>query len=222
MNTLQVILTVAVLGLCAGAFAVLLKPSPLNLFERRQIACNIGEGTHEDTISLLSDEAVATKHLLMTATSASDMDHFAICGADEEPIGTSPDEVSAAEVGEARAIHLLSRGPTRLVVCSETVTKGEWAYTAAAGKVQDEPAVAGTYYRVGRFLTAGVANGLAELEPHSPVKLTVIAALTSTDGTMAAAADLAAVKVEGEKIGDDVRAIAAALATPGLVKVLAA
>lgn len=41
--------------------------------------------------------------------------------------------------------------------------------------------------------------------------------LTSTNGTMAAAADDAAVKVEGEKIGDDVRAIHAALVAHGLI-----
>lgn len=41
--------------------------------------------------------------------------------------------------------------------------------------------------------------------------------LTSTNGTMAAAADDAAVKVEGEKIGDDVRAIHAALVALNLI-----
>jgi hypothetical protein len=41
--------------------------------------------------------------------------------------------------------------------------------------------------------------------------------LTSTNGTMAAAADDAAVKAEGEKIGDDVRAIHAALVVAGII-----
>lgn len=41
--------------------------------------------------------------------------------------------------------------------------------------------------------------------------------LTSTNGTMAAAVDDAAVKVEGEKIGDDVRALHAALVTAGII-----
>lgn len=43
--------------------------------------------------------------------------------------------------------------------------------------------------------------------------------LTSTNGTAAAAADLAALKAEAEKIGDDVRALHAALVTAGLVAV---
>jgi hypothetical protein len=45
----------------------------------------------------------------------------------------------------------------------------------------------------------------------------VAVTLTSTNGTMAAAADDAAVKAEGEKIGDDVRAIHAALVLHGLI-----
>jgi hypothetical protein len=40
----------------------------------------------------------------------------------------------------------------------------------------------------------------------------------STNGTMAAAADLAAVKAEGELIGDDLRALRAALITAGVLR----
>ena len=54
---------------------------------------------------------------------------------------------------------------------------------------------------------------LPEAAQRGPITVT----LTSTNGTMAAAADDAAVKVEGEKIGDDVRAIHAALVTLGLL-----
>ena len=54
---------------------------------------------------------------------------------------------------------------------------------------------------------------LPESAPRGPITVT----LTSTNGTMAAAADDAAVKVEGEKIGDDVRAIHAALVTAGII-----
>ena len=215
-DILFIIIALAAVVPSAWAFAQALKTPDYG----DPIACNVGEGTHEDSISLLSDEAVATKHLLMTAAAASDTDHFAICAADEEPIGFCPDEVATAEIGEARAIHLLSKGSTRLGIAAETVTKGEWAYTAAGGKLQDEPTTAGTYWQVGRFLTAGTANNMVEVETMAPRKLVVIAALTSTDGTAAAAADLAALKAEAEKIGDDVRAIAAALASPALVKVL--
>lgn len=45
----------------------------------------------------------------------------------------------------------------------------------------------------------------------------ITVALGSTNGTLAAAADLAAVKAEGELLGDDVRAIHAALVTAGIL-----
>lgn len=54
---------------------------------------------------------------------------------------------------------------------------------------------------------------LPEAAKRGPITVT----LTSTNGAMAAAADDAAVKVEGEKIGDDVRAIHAALVLLGFI-----
>lgn len=50
-------------------------------------------------------------------------------------------------------------------------------------------------------------------QPPSPTQVT----LTSTNGTAAGAADLAALKAEAEKIGDDVRAIHAALVNKGIL-----
>ena len=56
---------------------------------------------------------------------------------------------------------------------------------------------------------------LPQVAKRGPVTLT----LASSNGTMAAAADLAAVKVEGEKLGDDVRAIYAAIVLHGIVAI---
>ena len=58
-----------------------------------------------------------------------------------------------------------------------------------------------------------VAIGLPETN-YTPVTVT----LTSTNGTAGAAADLTALKAEAEKIGDDVRALHAALALLGFIK----
>lgn len=52
---------------------------------------------------------------------------------------------------------------------------------------------------------------------HASLLVPIQVTLTSTNGTMAAAADDAATKAEGEKIGDDVRAIHAALVSLGLL-----
>lgn len=54
--------------------------------------------------------------------------------------------------------------------------------------------------------------------PYSPGVAPVTVTLTSTNGTAGAAADLAALKAEAENIGDDVRAIQAALILHGLLK----
>jgi len=65
---------------------------------------------------------------------------------------------------------------------------------------------------------AATADGdVIECVPVGSVADPVAVVLTSTNGTAAAAADLAALKAEAEKIGDDVRAIHAALANLGLV-----
>jgi len=55
------------------------------------------------------------------------------------------------------------------------------------------------------------------IAPSIAIRSPQTVTLTSTNGTMAAAADDAAVKAEGEKIGDDVRAIHAALVALHLI-----
>jgi len=68
------------------------------------------------------------------------------------------------------------------MTASEAITAGEDVYTAAAGKAQDLPVAAGTYYHVGRALTAATGDGVEiEVETCVPEKLVVIAALTSAD-----------------------------------------
>lgn len=64
-------------------------------------------------------------------------------------------------------------------------------------------------------LDAGYAFVL--VEPETAARGPVTVTLTSTNGTAAAAADLAALKAEAEKIGDDVRAIHAALVLAGFI-----
>ena len=126
---------------------------------------------------------------------------------------------------EAVTVYRLGCGEkTRKAVASGVIAVNDLVYTDEDGKVQAEPATAGTYYLVGRALTAsGADTNVIEIETCLPVKLVVVAAMTSTNGVAAAAsANLSGLAAEAEKIGDDVRAIGAALATPALLKVLAA
>jgi len=112
---------------------------------------NIAEGTHEDgLITRTLDSAITTKHLLgKRGDSAGDID---ICGASEMPIGIITDE---GDAGDNTAVQLLGcAGGTVKMVASGTIVAGEVVYTAAAGKVQDLPTDAGTYYHVGVAVTA--------------------------------------------------------------------
>ena len=174
---------------------------------------------HAGPRSYKTDDTVSARHLLFKE--GSDANHIALCGAAYFPLGTVDNKTLVAE--DPCTLLPLGYGVTRKMVASEAMTVGDDVYTAANGKVQDEPGSAGTYYKVGRALTAAGADGdVIEVETCYPIPVVVVAAFTSTNGTAAGAADLAALKTEAEKIGDDVRALGAALASPALVKVLAA
>lgn len=86
---------------------------------------------------------------------------------------------------------------------NETVASDDGTNVVVAGIVEDVTSD-GVWVWVGLPYHSGV----------SPVTVS----LTSTNGTAAGAADLAALKTEAEKIGDDVRAIHAALVLHGLLK----
>ena len=132
---------------------------------------NIAEGTHEDSITKLADAALTDRHLLVKF--GSDADHIAVNGASDDPLGVCNDEPSAAE-REANVIILGVSHNTVLMVASEAITAGERVYTAASGKVQDEPSAAGTYYCVGRALNAASTDGdEIEVEPCFPIALVV-------------------------------------------------
>jgi hypothetical protein len=137
----------------------------------RLVACNIAEGVHECSVTRLPDAAIATRHLLYKV--GSDADHIAACGVADVPIGTVDDECTAAELATGNhylTVNLLGHGPTKRMVASEAITAGELVYTAAAGKVQDQPAGA-TVYLVGVALTAAGADGdILEVASCPPVR----------------------------------------------------
>lgn len=135
-------------------------------------AVNIAEGTNENAKSYKADAAVATRYLL--AKIGTDASHSAACGASDIPIGVMTDEAAAAE--DLIAVELIGiSNRTLLMVASEAITAGEAVYTAAAGKVQDLPAVAGTYHKVGHALTAAAADGdVIEVQHCAPIASVVV------------------------------------------------
>lgn len=175
---------------------------------------NIGEGTHEHP-ALFTDAAIATRHLLVKI--GSDANHVAVAAANDCPIGNVPDEPSGAE--ELVEVNRLGNGKPRLMIASEAIAADVDVFTAAGGKVQDEPAVAGTYYKVGRTRAAAAADGAkVEVMACSPVKLVVIAALTAP--TTADGSDLATTQALANAIKADLAALDGALASPAVLKII--
>lgn len=185
-------------------------------------------GTHK-VLSQRADAAHTNTHLLIKA--GSDAFHGAVCGAANYPIGITTDAPEAAEdLFNVQPLGI--EGTTRKVRVATALGANIDLYTAANGFAQAEPTVAGTYYRIGRSVAAagqvGSSNYIQEFAPCSPVKVVVIAALTSGQNATAAATDLAtsqalanALKADYNKLQTDVAALATALATPAEVKVLA-
>lgn len=159
MKTLKLLLGC----LIAAAFSTGLAGPP----SRRLRLNGLTDGVHESGVlgHLLADAAHADRYLLVKT--GSDANHVAVSGASDKPLGLCLDEPSAAE--DPAAVRLLGCGKgTVRMVGAEAIAAGADVYGAASGKVQDEPAVAGTYYRVGRAVTACTGDGdKFEVEPAS-------------------------------------------------------
>lgn len=136
---------------------------------------NLALQCRRENVRLKADAALA-KYLLVKV--GSDNEHSAVCGAADRPLGNSDDAPAAAE--DPLTVQLFGLLATeRIVIASEAIAADVDVYTAASGKVQDLPAVAGTYWRVGRSTQS--ASGDADkfrIIPCEPEKLVVIAAPT--------------------------------------------
>ncbi len=192
----------------------------------REIFCNIGEGTHGGTVPRSAEVAFGTRYLLCKKGTADNQ--VDICGAADVPIGIVTDE---PKLGDDTNVQLFGSSPmTKIMVASEAMVVGAKVYTQANGKAQNEPAVVGTYYRVGEVESSPAAadGDRIVVETHPPIKVVVIAALGNADneigalviGGTYAQAEVVALRDKTEELADDVRAIGAALATPAELKVL--
>jgi hypothetical protein len=151
-----------------------------NLFKTRPVFANAAEGVHPGLVTRTLESTVTTRHLIgKTGSTASQV---AVCGAADSPLGVITD---TGEAGDPVNVNLLSSTrTTALMIAAEAISVGEDVYTAAGGKVQDQPVVTGTYYQVGRALTAATGDGaVIEVEPCAPRKLIVAEAFTGVGNT---------------------------------------
>ncbi|MEO8204884.1 MAG: hypothetical protein ABI615_01795 [Chthoniobacterales bacterium] len=144
-------------------------------------------GTHE-VFTRRADAAHSYRYLLVK--SGSDALHAAVAGVSDYPVGSSTDTPGAAEdVFNVQPLNDSKR--TRLLRCATALAADVDVYTSANGFVAALPAVAGTYYRIGRTAAAAVqeaaSNYVVEVVSHAPVKTIVIATATGTAATDIAA-----------------------------------
>jgi hypothetical protein len=175
-----------------------------------------------------ADAAFTYTHLL--CKSGTDAFHVNVAGASDRPFGSTTDSPFAAE--DIVHVDPLNRSDSsRRLRCATALAADIDVYTAANGFVQAEPTVAGTYWLVGRTAALAVqeASSLYTVQVITgpPVKLVVIAALTSSQNATTAATDLTtsealanALKTSYNALQADHAAFTGALATPALVKVL--
>jgi hypothetical protein len=145
----------------------------------------LGDGVHESGILSKRADATHSYRYLLVKT-GTDADHVAVNGASDKPLGLCADTPEAAE--DPANVHLLGavKG-TQLCVASEAITAGSDLYTAASGKVQNEPTSAGTYYRIGRAVTASGADlDVIEFEPCLPQLVKIVANGSTLAQTQAA------------------------------------
>lgn len=150
---IAIILMVALIGLLLAV----LRPALLKR-STHGLAVNVAEGTHGPTLSKRSDAAITSRYLLGKV--GSDIGHTAVTAAVTDiPLGVIIDEASAAE--EVVGVALLGVFPgTVKMVANAAITAGALVSVGAAGgKVATLPGAAGTYYIVGRALTAAGADG---------------------------------------------------------------
>lgn len=149
---------------------------------------------HCHSLSRTNDVAVTSRHLLWRegATAGSTV---ALNGAANSPLGTI-DNIEA-NTGEYQKVILLGKEQTVKMVASAAMAIGANVYTAANGKIQGSATlVAGTYFHIGRLLTAAGADGdVVEVESIVPRKVNVVANAASLATTQAAMQDGAIVIV---------------------------
>jgi hypothetical protein len=213
--------TVAVLG----AIALVAIFNPVLRARRLVTAINIAEGRHQSgRITKTADVDFASRYLLVKT--GTDIDHIAICGAADRPMGVCPD---SPLTGALAAVNVLGAATeTQLMTASGAIALQGGVYTDANGMVQADPTVAGTYWLVGTALNPTTLSGdTIEVEPIRPLKVVVLAKFNSVQNATTAAVDLAtsealanALKANYNALQTDVAALGTALGTPALVKVL--
>jgi len=132
-----------------------------------------GARTHANgVITQFADAAIALEFAAVKV--GSDASHVVITAASTDvPLGIAESKTDAAE--DAVAVRLFGKGgDTKVAVAGAAILRLARVICTAAGKLITLPTAGGTYYVVGRALTAAAADGdQFELDDCHPVPVVV-------------------------------------------------
>lgn len=131
-----------------------------------------GDGTHANgRLTKFCDAALATSNLLLKK--GTDASHVAVtAAATDYPMGFNYAPTDAAE--DTVGLHLLGKGgDTKLGVASGAIAADDRLVPAAAGKVQTIPTASGTYWVIGRAVTAAADGEPVEVDDCHPFQVTI-------------------------------------------------
>jgi Uncharacterized conserved protein (DUF2190) len=139
-------------------------------FGRRAEFCNVAEGLYRDgSTTAIADNAFASLYLVTKA--GSDAAHTDVCGASDVPKGVCQDILAAGDTGK---VLLLGKGPTKIMQGSGAINADTFVVPDAAGQVKALPSSNGTYYVIGRTITACAgANEQVAVNDCFPFQVTV-------------------------------------------------
>lgn len=162
MNRLKLIFV----ALVAALASLKLTPDRRYQFANNQVGVRPGGRR-----TYLANAAITTKNLVVDI--GTDANHIALAGTSSIALGVAMDEAEAAE--DAVAVQLFGAVEgTVLVVASAAITAGALVVTNTNGKVRTLPGTTGTYYVLGRALTAAGADGdVIEIAPCFPTQRVV-------------------------------------------------
>ena len=156
--------------LCLAALHLVRQTHLAHRSKKSRLAMSNSDSTHETgQLTRIAEETLALRHLLVRP-GTDPATQFLIGNQTLAPIGVCTDEPTS---GDYANVSLLSAPGTHTLYASEAIDAGEFLYTGADGKVQDEPSANGTYWRVGRAVETVGAAGHIEAETHTPIKFTL-------------------------------------------------
>ncbi len=168
-------------------------------YGQSEIFCNIAEGTHAGNITMIADDLIAAKNLIVTQTSASGI---RIANVGDKPMGVCTDSGAS---GDAVNVTLAgSTSSTVLYVASTNIVAGQSLYTAENGKVSPTPSLGS--YKVGVALTNAEANASLEADTQCFGGSAFAIGASGTHTWSKDSATVDTLTVSGMKLGDTILA----------------